>query len=302
METTKKCGEYRFWDVFKNNHVFTAFDNIFIITTDTIKYEYLLKFNIGIKKHVFLTGNTGTGKTSIIKNTINMLKDKGYITPINLIFSAQTSSLQTQNSIISKLEHKRKDLLSGFGTTKAVIFLDDVNMPALQEYGASPPIELIRTLIDYSCFYERSKHYSQKILDATILCSAAPAEGGRQRLPGRFTRHFHILSLPSISEESMMTIFTTILNTHNYTGEVAALTNALVGGTINIYTTVCNELLPTPNNSHYLFNLRDIAKVIQGVMQGSSRIINNAEALVRLWVNEVLRVFSDRLTTISDKY
>ena len=150
METTKKCGEYRFWDVFKNNHVFTAFDNIFIITTDTIKYEYLLKFNIGIKKHVFLTGNTGTGKTSIIKNTINMLKDKGYITPINLIFSAQTSSLQTQNSIISKLEHKRKDLLSGFGTTKAVIFLDDVNMPALQEYGASPPIELIRTLIDYS--------------------------------------------------------------------------------------------------------------------------------------------------------
>ena len=61
------------------------------------------------------------------------------------------------------------------------------------------------------------------------------------------------------------------------------------------------ELLPTPLKSHYLFNLRDFAKVIIGVCLTDNTTLATSEQVVKIWVHEIMRVFSDRLVNDQDR-
>jgi dynein heavy chain, axonemal len=79
---------------------------------------------------------------------------QGFIS-IVLNFSAQTDSLSTQYNIEGKLEKKRKKSRGAKGTLKTLIFVDDINMPMVEEHGAQPPIELLRQLIEKGGFYDR---------------------------------------------------------------------------------------------------------------------------------------------------
>lgn len=65
-------------------------------------------------------------------------------------------------------------------------------------------------------------------------------------------------------------IFRTILNSWiERTTNLDELLDVAVDATLNVYNTIITELLPTPDKSHYTFNLRDLSKVFQGILMAN---------------------------------
>ena len=219
-----------------------------------------------VNKPVFITGNTGTGKSLIVQQFISDKKESMDLTPIVLNFSAQTTSVSTQINIESKLIKKRQKVFGAKGNSKTLIFIDDVNMPGVEQYGAQPPIELMRQLIDHGGMYDRPNFFWKKIERFSVVCAAAPPSGGRSELTPRFMRHFMILNVHDAAEETLTSIFECILGgflQQEMFGENIRKNccSVAVFATIDLYTQITKTLLPIPAKFHYTFNLRDIAKV-----------------------------------------
>lgn len=309
VDTHKPELAFRHWNEglpeFKYNRSLSYFQ-LLVPTVDTIRYETLLRLLYSHNKPVFFTGETGVGKSVIISSLISKLKEEGEIEPVLMNFSAQSSSLRTQQTIESKLERRKgKVLYEAVGGKKLVICIDDVNMPAVERYGAQPPIELLRQYLDFGGFYDRQKFIFKEIWNSMLVVAAAPPGGGRNELTPRFVRHFNVFNLPEPSRLTLMRIFGSLLggflSQGGFQETVRKAVEATVQSTIEIYQRISLTLRPTPARFHYIFNLRDVSKVFQGLLMTSPMSVSSPEHLARCWAHECCRVFHDRLINDADR-
>ncbi|CEG43665.1 axonemal dynein heavy chain [Plasmopara halstedii] len=286
----------------------SQFTQILVPTIDSERTAWLLDTFVRHRFHVLCTGDTGTGKSvSIKKKVLSGLNAPGetgeFASSIILNFSAQTSANQTQDLIEAKLEKRRKGVLGPPVGQSCVIFVDDLNMPAKETYGAQPPIELLRQWMGHGGWYNRKDNSFTQLVDLQFLAAMGPPGGGRTRITQRYVRYFNLINFVPFDDDSLRTIFTKITDwfLRTFAHSLKQLGKAVVNATIDIYNSISQVLLPTPAKSHYTFNLRDLSKVFQGIAQASSDTIQDHNAFVRLWMHECLRVFSDRLIDEKDR-
>ena len=178
-------------------------------------------------------------------------------------------------------------------------------MPKREEYFAQPPIELIRQWMDHKGWFNReSKEKEFKKIEDIILVSAmGPPGGGRSPVTGRLQRHYNYLTYTDLGSDSISMIFNKILGRFfgSFAEDVKAQLGKLVDATQAVYAGVQLKLKPTPNKSHYTFNLRDISKIFQGVCSANQKTINTKVEILQLWYHENQRVFADRMISEEDK-
>lgn len=189
-----------------------SFWNIFIPTLDSVRYSAIIESLLKVGKHVFITGDTGVGKTAIINSIIkNMVGTEEYTKKI-MNFSATTSSEKTQESLEDGLEKiKGKSVLGGQNGKKLIIFIDDINMPEPTKHGSHPPIELLRQLIDNKYYFDRPKFFKKHIEDYVMIACGGRPIGGRSKLTDRFNRQFAVVNFPQPNKIILLGIYETIL-------------------------------------------------------------------------------------------
>ncbi|CAF5123239.1 unnamed protein product, partial [Rotaria magnacalcarata] len=87
----------------------------------------------------------------------------------------------------------------------------------------------------------------------------------------------------------------------NFNDQFKLVIPMIVQATLSVYKASLLSLLPTPAKSHYLFNLRDFSRVIQGIALGDPESCPDPAAMKRNWIHEILRVFYDRLIDDDDR-
>ena len=78
-----------------------------------------------------------------MKDLLGSLSNKEYML-VMMNYSAQTSANMSQDIIDGKLSKRRKGVFGPPLGKHCIIFVDDINMPKKEIYGAQPPIEILR--------------------------------------------------------------------------------------------------------------------------------------------------------------
>ena len=279
-----------------------TFEAIVVPTNDSVRLAHLFKLLLQNNHQVLISGNTGTGKSCYVGQWLQKGAPDNY-QAVLVNFSAKTEVNQLQDLLDSKMDKRRRGVYGPPAGQKMVVFVDDLNMPQKEFFGAQPPLELVRQWMDHKGWYNRKELKFNEIIDITFVAAMGPPGGGKTFISDRLKRHFNMMVASDMSSDSMKTIFTTIgkYSVANFDDQIKMLIDPITASSIKIFEWIGEELLPTPSKSHYLFNLRDIWKVFQGICSLSHKRIQLPIEFIRVWVHENIRVFGDRLTTLSDR-
>ncbi|EDV95581.1 GH15699 [Drosophila grimshawi] len=275
---------------------------LIVPTKETGYISYWQDFCIANSYGMLVIGPTGTGKSAIVtSNLLALPKNANLINIIN--FSARTSAQMVQDTIMSKLDRRRKGVFGPALGKKCIVFCDDVAMPSKDTYGSQPPLELLRTWLDHGYWSDLMDTTKIELVDMSLVCAMGTLGGSNFIFP-RLYRHMFVVAVDSFEDSTIIRIFTTIGDWHfakGYPEKVALLSRGLSEAMVSVYRESMRIFLPTPAKSHYTFSLRDITRVFQGIVMVPAKRMPDPEKLGRLWAHETYRVFYDRLVDQLDR-
>ncbi|KAK7475395.1 hypothetical protein BaRGS_00033345, partial [Batillaria attramentaria] len=270
-------------------------------TAETSRVKYFLDMLIEKRRPVMLVGNAGTGKTVLMQDKLGNLSEDYMVA--NVPFNFYTTSEMLQRILEKPLEKKAGRNFGPPGTRRLIYFVDDMNMPEVDKYYTVQPHTLIRQHIDHGHWYDRSK-LSLKDIHNTQYVSCMNPTAGSFTIDSRLQRHFSVFAISFPNQEALSTIYSNILAQHlayaSFAGPVQKFAHSLVTGALALHNKVSTTFLPTAIKFHYIFNLRDLSNIFQGILFSGPESAKTPIDLVRLWSHESERVYRDKLVDEAD--
>ncbi|XP_037924668.1 dynein beta chain, ciliary isoform X3 [Hermetia illucens] len=276
---------------------------VLVHTSESIRIRYFLDLLMDRKHPVMLVGNAGCGKTVLVNEKLQNLSENYAIS--NVPFNFYTTSEMLQKILEKPLEKKAGRNFGPPGNKTLIYFIDDMNMPEVDVYGTVQPHTLIRQHLDYGHWYDRNRLTLKDIHNCQYVSCMNPTSGSFTINP-RLQRHFCVFAVSFPGNDALTTIYQSILASHFVNAEqkinagVTRLTGNIVTASLNLHNKIAQVFLPTAIKSHYIFNLRDLSNVFQGLLFSTSECLATPTDMIRLWQHETQRVYGDKLVDEKD--
>jgi dynein heavy chain len=274
--------------------------SVLVHTIETVRIKYFLDLLADNAKPVLLIGNAGCGKTVLMQDKLSNYGEDRMI--VNISFNFYTTSLSLQSILEKPLEKKAGRNYGPPGMKKLIYFLDDLNMPEVDKYGTAQPHTILRQHLDYKHWYDRAKLTLKEVHNTQYVACMNPTAGSFT-ITSRLQRHFSTFSVNFPAFESLQSIYNGIINgfMKGFNPSVQKISEKLVNGILSLHKKVATVFLPTAIKFHYIFNLRDLSNIVQGILFGNKESLSDPISCVRSWLHESTRVYGDKLVTPEDK-
>nr|XP_051697525.1 dynein axonemal heavy chain 17 [Oryctolagus cuniculus] len=272
-------------------------------TTETTRIRYFMDLLMEKSWPVMLVGNAGTGKSVLMGDKLDGLSTDDYLVQA-VPFNFYTTSAMLQGVLEKPLEKKSGRNYGPPGTKKLIYFMDDMNMPEVDKYGTAAPHTLIRQHMDHGHWYDRQKLTLKDVHNCQYVACMNPTAGSFTIDP-RLQRHFCVFAVSFPGQEALTTIYSTILTQHlsfrSVSLVVQRMSSQLVAAALALHQKVTTTFLPTAIKFHYVFNLRDLSNIFQGLLFSTAELLKSPLDLVRLWLHEAERVYGDKMVDEKDQ-
>eukprot|EP01040_Poterioochromonas_malhamensis_P004773 gene4773-5123_t len=298
------------------------FSNLLVPTMDSTRAIYNCTHMHKQKKAICMVGGEGTAKTSTALMFFRTL-DANEMLVKRVNFSSATTPFMCQSTVEVELEKRGGRNFGPPGGKAMTIFMDDLSMPEVNTWGDQPTLEMVRLIVEYGgfCFLDKDKRGDFKVCeDLQYMAAMQHPGGGKNDIPNRLKRNFFIFNMVLPSITSINDIYGQMLNgrfpQNKFPEDVLGVVRKLTTTTISLWKTMKDKMLPTPAKFHYIFNLRELSRVFQGIMLTPTETIKTGgfrcekqgvpfagggATLLKIWKHECSRVFSDKLTNLKDK-